>query len=402
MKKSLLVTMFTVCSIASTLVARSIQSELTLTKNARIYVLTCSSGAELYSVFGHSAVRIVDRDNVLGVVDYVFNWGTFDFGTEHFYLKYAQGLLPYQLSVSSYEYFLNSYMLDNRAVFSQELHLDPFDRQKLADAILENYKPENRTYLYNFLFDNCSSRIRDIINNSHSETIVWNGPELDKSFWNLLDECLMRLPWVKWGIHTILGQGGTQKATPYQYMFLPDYLMAGLSTATVEGLPLVGDITTVVKVENDEINHHWYFSPFFVFTLVVLILIGSMQTFKSEKLLRSVAIPMFLISGLLGCLMVFLGYFTQHPITAPNLNLIWANPVNLAVLPFLFRKKISKVVTKYYFKFYIAILLIGIPIWFTSMPATPIESLLIIVLMLYLSIKLGIENFQWILMHRTK
>lgn len=91
----------------------------------------------------------------------------------------------------------------------------------------------NRTYLYNFLFDNCSTRVRDIVAKSILQPIEWHLPDMHKSFWNLLDEYLYRMPWVKWGIHTILAQSGSREATPYQYMFLPNYLMQGLETATL-------------------------------------------------------------------------------------------------------------------------------------------------------------------------
>ena len=169
---------------------------LVVTDNTEISVLTCSPGNELYSLFGHTAIRVECPENG---VDVVFNYGTFDFHTEHFYLKYARGLLPYQLSVASYDSFIRSYVFDNRSVRSQRLLLDAAQKQRLVDLLAENYQPANRTYLYNFLYDNCSTRVRDIIEACAGNAIQWHVPDAHKSFWNLLDEYLVRMPWVKWG-----------------------------------------------------------------------------------------------------------------------------------------------------------------------------------------------------------
>ena len=118
-----------------------------LSNEAEISILTCSPGKELYSLFGHTAIRV--RDPKAGM-DEVFNYGTFDFDTPHFYLKFAQGLLPYQLSTTSFRNFMLSYQMEERSVYSQRLRLDSLQKQQLFDLLLENYRPENRSYLYNF------------------------------------------------------------------------------------------------------------------------------------------------------------------------------------------------------------------------------------------------------------
>ncbi len=355
-----------------------------VTENTEISVLTCAPGNELYSLFGHTAIRLQQPETGL---DVVFNYGTFDFRTKHFYLKYAQGLLPYQLSVTSYENFISSYIEDNRSVWSQTLQLDNGQKQRLIDLLTENYKPEKRTYLYNFLYDNCSTRVRDIIEESSVKQIRWHLPDEHKSFWNLLDEYLVRMPWIKWGIHTILGQPGSRTATPYQYMFLPDYLLKGLEGATVDGSLLAAPVQTLFEEEKATPANPWYCSPLFIFSLFCIIIIYLLHRFRSPHLLTSIAFPLFLISGLIGCLLVFLGGFTQHPITAPNFNLIWANPVNLLILPWLLRKQLPRSVKKY-LTLYSWILTLGLPLWFFLQPAVPYASIPLLILMLYLSFRL--------------
>lgn len=354
------------------------------TDHTQISVLTCAPGNELYSLFGHTAIRVECPENAL---DIVFNYGTFDFHTEHFYLKYAQGLLPYQLSITSYENFIRSYVFDNRSVWSQRLLLDVRQKQRLLDLLTDNYKPENRTYLYNFLYDNCSTRVRDIIEASCGKAIQWHVPDEHKSFWNLLDEYLVRMPWVKWGIHTILGQRGNRTATPYQYMFLPDYLLEGLEHATLNGSLLAAPVETLFEAEEATLANPWYGSPLFIFSLASVVIIYLLCRFRSGRFLTSVAFPLFLLSGIIGCLLVFLGGFTQHPMTAPNYNLIWANPVNLLIVPWLLRKELPRGVKKY-LTVYVWILVIGIPLWFVLQPAVPYASLPLLLLMIYLSLRL--------------
>lgn len=355
-----------------------------LSGEAEISILTCSPGAELYSLFGHTAIRVEDPASG---TDVVFNYGTFDFHTPYFYWKYAKGLLPYQLTISEYPAFLVSYQRDNRSVYSQRLKLDSLQKQKLFDLLLENYRPEHRSYLYNFLFDNCTTRSRDIVLKSLADSVQWNIPDADKSFWNLLDEYLRVSPWVQWGIHSILGQRGNREATIFEYMFLPDYLMYGLDTAIYEGGRLAENKEILYEAIEQDHSTPWYFSPLFVFAVGVVLLIVLLQTCKAAWLFYAVASAFFLFSGALGVLIVFLGAFTAHPITAPNWNILWANPLNLLVIPFLFREHLPAVI-RGYLKVYIALLTIAIPVWAIAQPAVPMASVSLIVFMIYLSLRL--------------
>ncbi|MBO4959466.1 DUF4105 domain-containing protein, partial [Butyricimonas sp.] len=152
-----------IISLFLILLTASTSASIKLSKDATISILTCSPGNELYSLFGHTGIRVVDKANDM---DIVFNYGTFDFATQGFYFKFARGLLPYQLSCSEFRRFLSSYIYDERSVYSQTLNLDSIQKQYLMDLLFENYQPANREYLYNFLYDNCSTRVRDIIEKS--------------------------------------------------------------------------------------------------------------------------------------------------------------------------------------------------------------------------------------------
>lgn len=362
-----------------------------LSNEAEISILTCSPGKELYSLFGHTAIRVQDPKANL---DEVFNYGTFDFDTPHFYLKFAQGLLPYQLSTTSFRNFMLSYQMEERSVYSQRLRLDSLQKQQLFDLLLENYRPENRSYLYNFLFDNCTTRARDIIVNCLQGTAVeWNTPDLDKNFWNLLDEYLGASPWVQWGIHTILGQRGNRTATPYQYMFLPDYLMYGLNTATIDHKHLAEKAQLLYEAPEQDNATPWYFAPLFIFGIGALLLIILLWKSRGKAMLNTIVLPTFLFTGLVGCLLVFLGGFTAHPITAPNWNILWANPLNLIALPFLLGKHLPRFIA-IYLKIYMVLLVAALPAWVICQPAVPIPSVFLIILMLFLCLQLRAKKMH--------
>ena len=127
----------------------------TLSDEARISLLTCAPGEELYARFGHTALRVTDPAHHL---DAVFNYGVFDFNTDHFYWKFVRGETWYELGASPYRWFMQEYIETKRPVYEQVLNLTAAQRDSLWEALLVNYEPQNRSYLYNFVFDNCATR----------------------------------------------------------------------------------------------------------------------------------------------------------------------------------------------------------------------------------------------------
>ena len=251
----------------------------------------------------------------------------------------------------------------------------------------ENYRPENRSYLYNFLYDNCSTRVRDIIEKSLGGEVEWRTREKDKSFWNLLDEYMAPSPWIQWGIHTILGSPANADANRREEMFLPDYLMFAIDSAYHDGNRLAAPVEVVYQAPARKSGTPWYLSPGFVFPACVLLLAGLLQRVKGRRLLKAAAFPFFLVSGVIGCLLIFLGYFTAHPTTAPNFNLVWANPLNLPVAFLLIKKRIPWLARKYLLV-YLCVLAAGFACWFLLTPAVLYSTLAVIAWMAYLSYRL--------------
>lgn len=355
-----------------------------LSSRAQISILTCDPGNQLYSQFGHTAIRVTDPARQM---DIVFNYGTFNFETQGFYFKFARGTLLYQLTYSAFTRFMREYRHYERSVYEQTLTLDSLGRQRLWELLIDNCEPENREYLYNFLYDNCTTRARDILSESLNGNIQWKKTPSGKSFWNELDEYLGVSPWIKWGIHTILGSPATARTTGWEEMFLPDYLMYGLDSAFYRGKPLATPIRTIYQAAPGTRHTPWCLSPLFIFSVCIAAGIFWLQKSKTDKPLRRVAVVLFVTTGIIGCLLIFLGYFTKHPTTAPNFNLFWANPLNLIAAFFAGRRTPPRWFNTYLLA-YLCLLIAGFLLWPLFTPAVVYDTLPLFAGLAYLTFRL--------------
>ncbi|TPE45523.1 Lnb N-terminal periplasmic domain-containing protein [Pontibacter mangrovi] len=364
-KKLALALLLSVC----TLPAWAQFDGIALSPQAKISLITCSPGPDLYAIFGHSAVRVHDPANGM---DVVFNYGTFDFNEPNFYLKFAQGKLRYKLSVAYFRDFVYSYSMDNRSVFEQQLNLTEEQKQQYWNFLTHNYLPENRFYLYDFFFDNCATRIRDGLEATFPNQLAFNISQFDKdySFRNLIDLYLGPQPWGDFGIDTALGARIDKEATPYQYMFLPDYLAKGLGNATIaqNGQPAPLTLEQKVIFERDPsvpLEAGWLTPQlvFWVFLAVVVAL--TVADMIKRRRSRVFDMVFFLLLGLLGIVILLLWFATDHQATAYNFNLLWAIPTHAVVSVFLGRNVLREWVRKYMLvtTAITAIALLGWPVW---------------------------------------
>lgn len=370
-----------------------------LTKNAEISLLTCSPGDELYSQFGHSALRIKDSEKK---IDIVFGYGTFNFNTPNFYPKFARGKLDYMLSYSDFSRFKNVYIYEKRGITEQKLNIDSIERQKLFNALITNYKLENRYYRYDFLFDNCSTRIRDIVKANTSGTILFDTiVDQPKSFWNLLDPFMEKSRWIFLGIHLALGIPCDIEASPFQYMFLPDNLMLGFENAQIKSneitKPLVKSTEVILKPALNLKITSWYKRPVFIFGMIATLgLILSLIYLNKKKNFFIFDLFIFGICGLIGWLIIFLWFFTDHQATGPNWNIIWAFPLHFPIVFLLLRKK-NHAFTYFYFLVHSLILITLLGCWAIIPQSFPNEVLPFVILLLirslYISKKLRTHLF---------
>lgn len=318
----------------------------------RISLLTCDPGDELYSAFGHNAVRLLDQSTGR---DIVFNYGTFDFDTPNFYLKFARGKLDYMLSVSTYEQFILHYQYLQRSVREQVLDLSPEQTMRAVQFLHENYEPQNRFYRYDFFFDNCATRIRDMIEMVLGDQLQWSETDeaADKSFRNLIDEYVYPMPWADFGIDLALGSVIDREANEREQQFLPDYMEKAFAQASIVGdgpsRPLVKSSSTVLEIEAPS-SPGSLFNPYLLFWVIAIA--GIVLTFlghKRGRLFIGWDLALFGILGVVGWVIVFLWFFTDHSATAYNWNILWAFPFHLVLVFGLIQKYPDDWVKKYLF-----------------------------------------------------
>lgn len=314
---------------------------------AEIYLLTCGPGTETYSVYGHSALRIVIPEKKS---DLVYNWGVFDFDTPNFAWKFAKGRLNYSLGVNSYKSFLSEYFMDQRWMVSQKFNLDTADIEKLFVLLAENLKPENIKYRYDFFYDDCSTRIRDLMEKVFGDNLLYPPEKPEKelqTFRSLTGEYEEVYPWTRMGIDLLLGAPADKKASFRDRMFLPIDLKNGLSELLLRRngkmIPLLKNPEVVVDFKQPAPGERLFTSPMFIFSLVLIALIILTGLIREKKWNNVLDISLFSLFSVLAILMIFFNFFTNHQQLRPNLNIIWLNPFILACLASLILKKDWKI-----------------------------------------------------------
>ena len=310
--------------LASSLFAQQYEA----TEKSRFTLLSCTSGPDLYSIFGHTAIRFEDEING-NMVDIVYNYGTFEF-SDDFYWKFAQGKLDYKLSMDDFSSFQQEYIYTGRGIYEQELLLSLAEKKELFRLLQENYKPENRVYRYDFFYDNCATRVRDIIVKAVDRPVSFTY-EYDRAytFRQAIQRYLDHMPWSDFGIDLALGIPCDRKMEKGQAMFLPDSLMLEFNYATAGDGALVSPAVEMLPAEY-ELGDDSLYTPMnvFGFFLILQIFFGWWKS-KSGKLNTPLDRLLLFITGLVGVMVVFLWFFTDHTATKWNLNLLWANPVYL-------------------------------------------------------------------------
>lgn len=320
----------------SVVATAQIEAETRLSEQSRISLITCGAGEDLYSAFGHSAVRVKDPEHG----DIVFNYGTFSFEQPNFYLRFAQGRLLYRLSVEPYSAFRDYYIHSERSITEQELNLTLPERQRLYELLAENFKPENREYRYHFFYDNCSTRIRDIVEEALNNQVEFQFPDTaeQRSFRSMTDDYLYagNQYWGDYGIDLCLGLPTDNIASGYQEMFLPDYLMYHFDNArvnTADGPKRLVEEKRII-FEANPVFEEPVITPaqlnWGIFLIILLITVLR----RKPIVFGGFDFVLFGITGLLGVIFMLLWFATDHTDTKYNFNILWALPTHLLLMPF--------------------------------------------------------------------
>lgn len=330
----------------------SFSQRFTLSEKAQISVITLGPDPnELYAAFGHSAIRVYDS---LQGIDYAYNYGVFDFNQPNFYLNFARGFLYYKLGVYSYPDFRDSYIYYNRFIHEQVLNLTPEQKQKIFDYLQWNALPENQTYRYDYFYNNCATKIRDVFAEVLGSEIHFDGSfiKTDYTIRELTDLYLSPLPWGDLGIDICLGLPMDKKASPYEYMFLPDYIESSFNNCGIKDkdilTPIVKERISVFEVGPIETGKS-LFHPWTVFgAFLILSALLSYRDWKKRQLSKWFDTTLFLIVGLIGLLLLLLWIATDHKAAANNFNLLWAFPVHLIAAFLLLKKGVVKWLPNYF------------------------------------------------------
>ena len=357
-----------------------------LSDKAEVSIITAGPGKELYEGFGHSTIRIKDID-----FDTAYNYGIFDFNAPNFYLNFTKGKLLYKLESYPFHYFVRGYQRDKRWIKEQILNLNQSEKQQFFEYLENNAKPKNATYLYDPFFNNCATILREITEKILKDKVTFKDNHIleKKSFRQLMN---LEIPWNTWGsfgINLALGSKLDHIATAKQYMYLPDYVYSGFKNADVTR---GAKTESLIKKDRFILNYEEltikpsFFNPFFVFTFILLMgLYITYRDVKRKQRTKWLDFLLFFSTGIIGVLIVFLWFFTDHSTTPTNFNFLWAFAPNIVVAFYLF-KDTPKLWVRFYVKALLFLLVIIPVIWFGKvqlMPFAILSFLLLLFIRLY-------------------
>ncbi|MCU0328806.1 MAG: DUF4105 domain-containing protein [Chitinophagales bacterium] len=283
----------------------------------QISILTCSQGQEIYSTFGHSAIRV--RDSFRGE-DIVYNYGLFDFYDPKFIPKFVHGYLDYSIGAEEASRFFELYASDHRNVMEQVLNVTPEQAKKIQDFLQWNLKPENKEYRYNFLLENCATKIIDILVNQADMTQLSFQGSMQNTYRGLINAYSVNLPWLNWGMDLLLGESCDTSISKRAFCFLPDYVMRTLkATPNLVKSTIYYDNTPIIPNQS-------FLGPWLIWILIIAMMVSFYVPLRIGNLYRKMIYLVFFIASLI---IAYAWFFTEHSVTKNNLNLLWLSPLYL-------------------------------------------------------------------------
>jgi hypothetical protein len=362
---------------------KPVNSQVHLSVYSEVSIITAGPGAELFEAFGHAAIRINDP---LLQIDVIYNYGMFDFNAPNFYTNFTKGKLLYSLGRYDFHYFLQSYKKDKRWVKQQVLNLTQKEKQTFFMYLENNALLENATYLYDPYFNNCATKLKDITISILGDKVVFTDENIEKnlSFRQLMNREIHWNTWGNFGINLALGNNLDQTASSEEYMYLPKYVYAIFKDSKLfirnqpENLIIREDILLNFEEQKQEIS---LFNPFLIFSIFSFVgIFITYQDHKKKKRSKWLDFAILCTSGIVGVLIIFLWFFTDHSTAPNNFNFLWAFAPNLIIAFLMLRKKQQKWM-KYYFVF-LLVLLINIPIlWFVEVQLFPVAIIPLLILL---------------------
>lgn len=295
-----------------------------------VSILTCAPGAELYSRFGHTALRV---KMVRQYVDVVFNYGCFNYNADNFVLKFLLGQTDYLLECENYDNFIRRYESTGQDVKEQVLNLTTAEKNRLIELLKDNLQPCNQEYRYVWLYDNCTERARDIVENAMQGKVIYNRKTDPRTVRQMLRDMLTDSPWVSFGIDMILGQEIDAAPDKRVQMFLPAFYSEEIAEATIrsgnEKHEMVKKQRTLLHNEtHQESTPNVLLHPTSIFLafLVMIIFVSSFEI-AHARYFWGLDVVLHTLQGLAGLLIAFLYFFSTHPGVDSNWLVVMFNPL---------------------------------------------------------------------------
>ena len=314
---------------------------------SKISLLTVGTGEDLAAKFGHSAIRL--QDPTLGI-DEVYGYGTYDFEDPNFYLNFVRGKLAYTISRMPFSNFELSYQIEQRWIKEQELNLNLERRKEIVFFLENNLLPKNKKYQYDFLFDNCATKIPEVFEKTLGPALNFDYSYLKNqyTFRQLIHQNLKVNSWSNFGIDLALGSVIDRKATPYEHLFLPIYVYEQMKHTTLNGKPIVKNESVLLDILPKGDNTLFLLTPlFWLSVLMIIVLFITYKDFTKKTRTRWLDVFLFLTTGLAGILILFLWFFTDHNATKMNFNFLWAFAPNVVIGFYLLKKQLPNWIGKY-------------------------------------------------------
>ena len=301
--------------------------------NTEISVLTCSPGDEIYSIFGHTAVRVYNPNTK---VDAVVNYGLFDFNQESFVYRFVKGETDYMCGVENFNTFLYSYAWRGSGVKSTVLDLTDAEKERIIRVLTNDLKPQNREYRYNFAYNNCATKIRDIVNCAYSGKCESLLPS-EYTFRQIIGKYAENYPWFMFSFDICLGgRDYNTLMTPEEVQFLPEHLDAALNNSLInrDGEELRPNTRQeILLTPADKTIENTLFTPIVVASILLILSIINLVLGNKCRIASNIYSGTLLFTyTIVGLIITFLIFFSEHPFTTWNMNILIFNP--LLIIPF--------------------------------------------------------------------
>lgn len=334
MKKGLLYIVLTF--ILSVVNATAGTQSMTNPDRIQISLLTCSPGKEVWAQYGHTAIRYYDKESG---EDLAINYGIFSLDQTYFIPRFVLGMTDYRMGVQPMDMFLAQYSYEGRGVVEQVLNLSAEDKEVIYKALQENMKPENVVYRYNYFFDNCTTRARDMLVNHLHGKVVYPPAEEDATFRSMIHKWNNKYEWSQFGEDLLLGVNADRKTTKSEQQFLPENLRSDFDKAKYNGKPLVKETNVLLDAETEVVEPVFPLSPLSVALIFAVIsLVMMLFSYRRQQVYWAWDLALMLTSGLMG-IIFFIMIFSQHPCVSLNFILLFFNPLPLFFLYSTIKKK---------------------------------------------------------------